>query len=307
METKSKILDLAVRVWAKFPPPLRQFYYRVNVGVPFGSFLLPDREEVVKITGGITKGMKMRFNLNRDRLYYFGAYEKDVQLVLAKFVTKDMTVFNIGANIGFHTLALTRLVGTDGLVVAFEPNPKVRDKLIENLFLNGLVNHVCVEEYAMSDFDGRANFSLSLTDAQGRFEDLPYAEPGASIRVPCKRLDTYVSERGCSPQFVLMDVEYAEGRVLRGMSRLLEYHKPFILVEMHGPDSILESMNELKRHRYFVSSIPDLEIVTNSERITRGHYLAAHASYLDGPWPPQSKIKASAKPALRKHRISHMN
>jgi FkbM family methyltransferase len=141
-----------------------------------------------------------------------------------------MTVFNIGANIGFHTLALTKLVGTDGVVVAFEPNPEVRDKLIENLFLNGLVNHVCVEEYAMSDFDGHANFSLSLTDAQGRFEDLPYVEPGASIRVPCKRLDTYVSERGCFPQFILMDVEYAEGRVLRGMSQVLEYHRLVILI-----------------------------------------------------------------------------
>ena len=236
--------------------------------------------------------MKMRFNLNRDRLYYFGAYEKEVQSVLAKFVMKDMTVFNIGANIGFHALALTRLVGTNGLVVAFEPNPEVRDKLMGNLFLNGLVNHVRVEEYAISDFDGQANFSLSLTDAQGRFEDLPYVEPGASIRVPCKRLDTYVSERSCFPQFILMDVEYAEGRVLRGMSQVLAYHRPLILIEMHGPDSITESMKELKRHKYFVSKIPDLEIVTNSERITRGHYLAAHTSCLDGLWPPQSKIKA---------------
>ena len=240
----------------------------------------------MEICGGIAKGMKMRFNLNRDRLYYFGSYEESVQAVLTKLIRKDMTVFNIGANIGFHALALSRLVGTMGHVVAFEPSPKVRQKLIQNLSLNALDTRVCVEEYALSDFDGHAQFSLSLSDGQGRFEDLPFVQPGASIQVPCRRLDTYVSQKGFCPHFILMDVEYAEGRVLRGMSHVLENCKPFILIEMHSADSISESLIELERHKYFISTVPGLEIIKQPHSITRGHYLVAHSAHLNGPWPP---------------------
>lgn len=292
MKIKPKILNFAVWMWGNIPSSLRAFYYRTSAGFSLGSIFLPDRVEVAKIAGGLNKGLRMRLNLSLYRRYYFGTYEKDIQSVLAKFVQRGMTVYNIGANIGFHTLALTTLVGSKGLIVAFEPNPGVRKKLMENLVLNRLNNHVRVEEFALSDFDGRANFSLSLSDGQGRFEDLPYVKPGASIQVPCKRLDTYVAERGHRPDFILMDVEYAEGRVLRGMSQVMEEHKPIILVEMHSRASIEESLNELERHRYVLLNVPDLQVVNDFGNISRGHYLATHAAYLKSSRPPIITVQA---------------
>jgi len=49
-----------------------------------------------------------------------------------------MRVWNIGAHIGFFTLILSRLVGPEGGVIAFEPNPEVRKRLVEYLSLNNL-------------------------------------------------------------------------------------------------------------------------------------------------------------------------
>ena len=222
--------------------------------------------------------MRMRLNLRHERSYFFGTHEWEVQSVLTTIVRPGMTVYNIGAHIGFFTLGLHLIAGSTGQVVAFEPNPKVRERLFDHLSLNGIGDSVRIEEYACGDFNGETNFSLSLSDTQGRFEDLPYVKPGPVIQVHCKRLDTYVEESGLVPDFILLDVEHAEGRVFRGMFNVMQDYRPIIVVEMHGSASIEEACSELKRQNYFIASIPDLEIINSLNKITYGHYLAAHMS-----------------------------
>lgn len=275
-----RLLDFVVCLWTKIPFSIRQFYHSINTGFSFGTLFFPNRTELVTIKSGLNKGVKMRLNLNIYRDYYFGTYEKDVQSVLTKIIQKNMTVYNIGANLGFFTLALSQIVGSKGLVVAFEPNHSVRERLIEHLHLNGVEHFVQVEEFALSDFDGKAEFSLSLNEGRGRFEDLPDVKPGHAIQVPCKSLDTYISEKGSSPDVILMDVEHAEGRVLRGMTKTLKDCRPIIIIEMHSPLSIEESLEELKKHDYFLARIPERKIIKLTDKITRGHYLAFHGSYL---------------------------
>lgn len=270
-----------VWLWARVPLALRQLYYDKNFGFSLGDLLLPDQEDLFTIKSGLNKGLKMRFNPNRYRDYYFGTYEKDVQTVLQKIVQKNMIAFNIGANLGFFTLALCQIVGAEGFVVAFEPNPKVRNRLVANLQLNSIEKCVRVEKYALSDFDGEAGFSLSLGDGRGRFENLPDVKRGYTIQVPCKRLDTYIAEERLIPDVLLIDVEYAEGRVLRGMRETLKGCKPIVVIEMHSLISIEESLKELKMHDYFIASIPELKIFKHSDKITRGHYLTAHRNYLE--------------------------
>lgn len=242
---------------------------------------LPDRLETVELSGGAGKGMKMHLNLRRERDYYFGTHELHVQSILSKVIRPGMRVCNIGAHIGFFTLILSRLVGPWGRVIAFEPNPEVRKRLVEHLSLNGLNGQVWVEDYALGDFDGEARFSLSLSNTQGRFEDLPHVKDGSVINVHCKRLDKYVEEGGTVPAFVLMDVEHAEGRVLRGMSKTMETYRPLIVLETHGPEAIGETWVELKRHDYLLAAVPGLKIVVSSNMVRYGHYLAAHRSYFE--------------------------
>ena len=276
-----RLHDVIASLWMVAPRWLRTAYQRLSGSHSFASRLLPDRVETVEIKGGTAKGMKMRLNLQRERSFYFGTYEEDVQSILLKHVREGMTVYNVGAHIGFFTLGLSRRVRSIGKVIAFEPNSDVRMRLIEHVTLNSIEDRIHIEECALSDFDGTANFSLSLSDTQGRFEDLPYVKPGSVIQVCCKRLDTYISEGGPIPDFVLMDVEHAEGRVLRGMFRIMEDYKPLILLEMHGPASITEAWHELKKHNYSVAHIPDLRGVDSPEDITYGHYLAVPHIGLD--------------------------
>jgi DNA-binding NarL/FixJ family response regulator len=122
---------------------------------------------------------------------------------------------------------------------------------------------------------------MALSDTQGRFADLPHVKPGLVIQVSCKRLDTYVREGGPMPDMVLMDVEHAEGRVLRGMDETLENRRPIIVLEMHGPDSIREAWTELKKHNYTLTNISNSRAVATVEDIAYGNYLAVHRNSLD--------------------------
>jgi len=79
----------------------------------------------------------------------------------------------------------------------------------------------------------------------------------------------------------LMDVEHAEGRVLKGMFETMETHRPLMIIETHGPEAIKETWVELEKHQYKLAMIPDLKIIVSSDMIKYGHYLAAHRSYFE--------------------------
>src|SRR5205823_10202783 len=60
--------------------------------------------------------------------------------VLNKIVRPGMTVVEIGAGVGAHSLALSRAVGDDGNVIAEETRPLARRILLQNLRANRIRN-----------------------------------------------------------------------------------------------------------------------------------------------------------------------
>lgn len=270
------------RYWDSLPAVLRRmiFVFFFHPCSPVSIFC-PDRVEVLKVKRGVARGMKMRLNPKTERKFLWGTHESKVQAVLGKFVTPGMTAYNLGAHIGFFTLALMNLVRPGGRVLAFEPNPRVRDRLIDNLSLNGDGNRVRVENWALTDFDGQADFSLGHSSDQGRFGDLPFANLREVIAVGCRRLDTYVEEGAPPPDFILMDVEHAEGRVLRGMRKILERYRPILLLEMHGLESIQEAWTELKSHEYKLAGVPGLKGINSLHGVGYGHCLATPLNFTE--------------------------
>lgn len=69
-------------------------------------------------------------------IYLLGAFERSTVVTLEKLVKPGDVVFDIGANIGAHTLGLARSVGPTGRVFAIEPTDFAFAKLQRNLALN---------------------------------------------------------------------------------------------------------------------------------------------------------------------------
>jgi FkbM family methyltransferase len=269
--------NLIAKLWAISPQFLRKIYYWDSGDRTLAQLLIPDMDEIVKIQIGICKGTKLKLNLRNERGYFLGTHEWESQKILLKFLKEGMTAYNIGAHIGFYTVGLSHLIGPTGKIVAFEPNPGVYIRLVENISINNLLN-VSAYECAVSDFDGLANFSVSLSDSQGRFSHLPYVKDGHNIQVLCKKIDTFINEGGPVPNFIKIDVEHAEGSVFRGMIDTLNTYRPIILVELHGAEAISESWDVLDKCNYKMARIPDLSFISKDE-ISYGQYFTAHESF----------------------------
>jgi FkbM family methyltransferase len=269
------------RLWSALPEPTKRVYRRVPSGIRQFLYdrLLTGKTTVV-IRGGLARSMRMSVVPRTEMGFYLGNYEADVQQILPKFAKPGMTVFNIGANVGFFSLGLARLVGPSGRVVAFEPNPAAFERLKMNVELNKLHDVITVEQLAAADFDGKASFSLARTEMQGRFSDLPYIpKDAATVSVTCNMVDSFTHRTGLIPDLLLVDVEHAEGRVLRGMRRLLQDRKPVIIIEMHGQQAIAEAYQEFIDQGYGLFSIDGLKRVANIADIRMlGHYVALPSS-----------------------------
>jgi FkbM family methyltransferase len=85
------------------------------------------------------RGLTWRLDLSEGidfSIYLLGAFERSTVITLERLVKPGDVVFDIGANIGAHTLGLARSVGSTGRVFAFEPSDFAFDKLKRNLALN---------------------------------------------------------------------------------------------------------------------------------------------------------------------------
>src|ERR1043166_6217492 len=70
----------------------------------------------------------------------YGEFSAEETALFGRLIEPGMTVLDVGANIGVHTLDLAAAVGPTGAVIAFEPQGFLHQILRTNILLNELVN-----------------------------------------------------------------------------------------------------------------------------------------------------------------------
>ena len=129
--------------------------YRRLVRSIYKRLIFDPSTQTVTVMRGPLKGTK-KYGPFRERDFDFalGQYERETVDALHRFCRPGMTVFDIGANAGYLTLVMAKLVGVSGHVHAFEPIPQNSEYLLETLRINGLRN-VTVHQVAISDQRGK--------------------------------------------------------------------------------------------------------------------------------------------------------
>ncbi len=160
-------------------------------------------------------------------------------------VQPGMTVLDIGANIGVHTLTFSKLVGPTGRVFAYEAQPDNFNMLCGNLALNDVQNVVaiqkaCGEKHEIMpvprmDLKGKINNygSFSLADKYSHCVDTVEVIP---VLQDC--------------QFMKIDVEGYEAQVLRGAAEMILRCKPVIHVENDRSDNADEVIRTIRSLGY---------------------------------------------------------
>jgi FkbM family methyltransferase len=142
------------------------------------------------------------------------------------------TAIDVGAHYGDYTLALSKVVGPKGRVVAVEPMRHALDVLKRNVALNRASN-VDVEPVGVGRNPGRATLHLHADPSRATLGELE--QEGASESIAITTLDHIVQRSGLQRvDFVKLDIEGCEYDALKGGRSAIERHQPVIQFE-HQP------------------------------------------------------------------------
>ncbi len=166
--------------------------------------------------------------------YLDGGFEPEVATAIRAFVSPGMTVCDIGAHEGYFSLLLSRLVGADGQVLAFEPSPRQARRLRTHMRLNRRRN-VRLHQTALGAEDSTARLYVPSGVESGcnslRLPNLN--EPMETVDVAVTTLDFITASQGVRKiDFIKLDVEGAELTVIQGAAATLATSRPVILCEL---------------------------------------------------------------------------
>jgi FkbM family methyltransferase len=148
---------------------------------------------------------------------------------------------DVGAHYGWLSLKAARRVGRQGRVVAFEPSPVLLDILRYHQGRNRL-SQMMVVGSAVSDRDAAGETLYLLNGGLSSRNSLTIGRPGlpflegagmTAAEIPTLKLDSFCEATGIAPGVIKIDVEGAEGMVLRGAAGILRRHRPVLVISTH--------------------------------------------------------------------------
>jgi FkbM family methyltransferase len=157
----------------------------------------------------------------------YGEFSSGESEIFRQLVGAGTVVVEVGANIGAHTVELSRLVGPQGMVVAFEPQRIVFQTLCANLALNSCAN-VMAHQMAIGAAPGEISVPFLRPDQPANFGGLSLLGATQGERVPLRTVDAFGFP---SCRMLKLDLEGMEVEALRGAGRTVAAHRPAIYVE----------------------------------------------------------------------------
>ena len=236
----------------------------------------------VTVAAGPLAGMYMSLDMQSEKEFWLGTYESELQSVLMDLVKPGMVAYDVGANVGYFTLLLGKLVGPSGRVYAFEALPANVNRLKRNLALNGLEAYAEIESVAVVNCSRSVEFMLGPSGRMGKVEGIfgrhtvDYRE---KITLEGISLDEFVSvEDHLAPDVIKMDIEGGEVLALPGMQNILTRFKPMVFLELHGEEAAQVAWQLLTSHNYRIASItPGHPEIDSIEMLDwKAYILASH-------------------------------
>lgn len=155
---------------------------------------------------------------------------------------EQVSFYDVGANIGTHTVAMARHFGNRIRVRSFEAQRQIYYMLCGNVAINGLDNVVC-EYRAVSDVNNSTiPVMLPNYTQENNFGGLELIEPVYSdnhdmTKTNFEYVTTTTLDHYCeSVDFIKMDIEGMEHMALAGAQELISQHTPICFVEIFKTD-----------------------------------------------------------------------
>jgi FkbM family methyltransferase len=178
-----------------------------------------------------------RFVLNpgdfvqRD-FFWFGEQDGMEPRVLARLLTPGSVLFDVGANFGYYAVTLADALRDDCRVFAFEPMPSTYRRLRHHIELNALQDVIRAFPVALADEAGFARMTVDNCNSGAA----TLSDSGGIERVEVSTLDNFCAEHAIDRlDFLKVDVEGCEERLLIGGAATITRLSPIIFIELNPP------------------------------------------------------------------------
>ncbi len=180
-----------------------------------------------------------------DNLTHFNLYRSCVR--------PGSVAIDVGANLGIHSLALSRCVGEKGTVIAYEPSSAIHERLLRNIEQNAASN-IVPKKLGLSERSGSAGFEPHASDfniGKGKLLD------AAAQQIRVTTLDDETRALDGRIDLIKIDVEGAELAVVRGARNTLASHRPMIVTEFNSQRYSFKDLLEQIPYECRCYRIPD--------------------------------------------------
>ncbi len=207
-----------------------------------------------------------------------GIRERESVDALYKYVSPDMTILDLGANIGFYVVLEAQIVSRGrGRIIAVEPAPENVRLLKLSIDANNYHDCVTVFRCAICDSTGTVKLRLSDLSNSHKLATLGSSASGVTtIDVPAFTFADFMKHAGVDMKqldFLRMDVESAEYMILPTIYDFFERRESLLMfIEFHPWDSPRKHREVLKK----LASTGFRCLTVTKEYVENGHIARSH-------------------------------
>ncbi|HEY4877000.1 MAG TPA: FkbM family methyltransferase, partial [Puia sp.] len=188
-------------------------------------------------------------------------------------IARGDIVFDVGGYIGLSSLYFSKLVGNQGKVFCFEPNPTNLSRIQTNFSENPeLAENIKLYDFGLGEKSEILTMLLSDNIESGHSSTSQLIKGGKTAiphtqlyemgfyehDVKIESLDNFVKNTGIIPNFIKLDIEGAETSFLGGAVETLKNYPITLMIEVHSPLSafyVLEILNTLGYSAHVLSEL----------------------------------------------------
>ena len=250
---RPSVFASAVIAAARFTPtPLKKWIHnRPSVYHIFRkafSFFVGLKGNTVSIESGPMKGMSLAVSEHVSHAHILGTYELDTQLAVDRLVAPGSVCYDLGASIGYLSLLMARRAR---LVFAFEPTAHAAAEIAKHVAANQLQN-ITIVPSPVSDAVRKVRFTVNENAYGSRITAAQSKWP--TIELTTITLDDFAKSNP-QPDFIKIDVEDEEGRVLEGARSILRQRKTALCCELHSENSARRVQQVLSEYGYKLTDL----------------------------------------------------
>lgn len=192
---------------------------------------------------------------------------------------KNKVIYDIGGYVGLHSIYFGAASLPNGKVYVFEPNPINYNHIINNIKCNKLYNIYPINK-AVGDENTLLKMSYDPEDTgRGSIDHNINKFFKQEINIESTTIDSQIINGLPVPEFIKIDTEGYEYKILLGAEHLIKTSKPALFIENHGsiPEEKINNIKQiielLSKYGYKIIHVEsNIEITKNNyQQAKEGH------------------------------------